>query len=110
MSGRNLTTLTGEIRGEIRLRENKCRFMLQVEGSLFVIEAPGREQMTICKALAEEDEVYIIATPRSYLHRKCRQHHVYFEALTVIPLDRKGELQGLTSILTREALYRNGNG
>lgn len=106
MKNLNITTLIGHIYRNVRFgnQKNYCEFSLKTEQGLFYITARGPELLTMCKALGDGDKIYVLARPGSFFYRKCRRDHVYFAAITILPVEETAAFEGLLKSVTIEAL------
>jgi hypothetical protein len=105
MKNLSLTSLIGHIYSTIRFDKNgHCEFSLKAERGLFYIKASGPELLIMCKALQVNDKVYVLSRPGSFLYRKCRRDHVYFEAITILPVEDTPAFATLLQTVTVEAL------
>jgi hypothetical protein len=96
----------GHIHGNIRFGKNgtTCEFSLKGDRGLFYIKASGPELLTMCKALKDGDRVYVLSRPGSFLYRQCRRDHVYFQAVTILPVEDTPAFALLLKTVTVEAL------
>lgn len=102
---KSITSLIGHIHSNIRFGKNgNCEFSLKADRGLFYIKASGPELLTMCKALKENDKIYVLSRPGSFLYRKCRRDHVYFEAITILPVEDTPAFEMLLKTVTIEAL------
>jgi hypothetical protein len=101
----NMTSLIGHIYGNIRFgQDGNCEFSLKADRGLFYIKASGPELRMMGKALQDGDKVYVLSRPGSFLYRKCRRDHVYFEAITILPVEDTPAFATLLKTVTIEAL------
>jgi hypothetical protein len=78
--------LFGTLCSPVQIGANRqARFSLKNEAGIFLIKVPGRAQVRICQTLTVGDAIYLLGHLHSFRSQKCRKHHVYFEAATVIP-------------------------
>jgi hypothetical protein len=100
-----MASLMGHIHSNIRFGKNgTCEFSLRSGRGLFYIKASGPELLTMCKALGDGDMVYVLSRPGSFLYRQCRRDHVYFQAITILPVEDTPAFEMLLKSVTIEAL------
>jgi len=104
----SVASLIGQIHGDLRFTNKWCEFSLRTVGGLFHIKASGREQITLCQALGQGEQVFVLGQPGSYRPKHCRQHHVYFEAITLLPLEQTEKFEHLLTALIIQAIKGSG--
>jgi hypothetical protein len=104
----SITSLTGRIHRKVRFgkREKDCEFSLKTDRGLFSIRASGPELLTVCKALKAGNQVYVLSRPGGFFYRQCRREHVYFEAITILPVEDTPDYEALLKVVILEAVQR----
>lgn len=62
--------------------------------------------MTMCKVLKAGDQVYVLSRPGSFYYRQCRREHVYFEAITILPIEDTPDYEALLKAVILESVQR----
>ncbi|MBE7472317.1 MAG: hypothetical protein HS114_24550 [Anaerolineales bacterium] len=100
----NLTTLTGVVKA-LKPTEGGCQFTLLSKGNAFFVKAAGP---IFCNTLQEALEIYAVLIPRSF-RAKCGSHHVYFEAVAIIPVVESALFRRLAGELSALIVREHGS-
>jgi hypothetical protein len=99
-----VASLIGRVHGDLHFTDKRCEFSLRTAGGMFHIKASGWEQITFCRVMRSGDQVFVLGRPGSYKPKSCRQHHVYFEAVTLLPVEQTEKFERLLTALILEAI------
>ena len=106
-----VASLLGQIHGDLSFTNNnkRCEFSLKTPtGGFFHIKVMGLENVSLCQVMKSGDQVFVLGRPSSYKHKRCRQHHVYFEAISLLPAEEPTEnLEELLTALILKAIGVN---
>lgn len=86
--------------------EGCIQFTIRTAEGTFFIKAYGIESYRLCEKLEEEDLITIVGSLHSYVGKKCRSHHVYIKAKTLMPVDESPIFRDLITLLGAQMLYR----
>jgi hypothetical protein len=103
----NSTILAGEIASPVHPLANGCQFSLRCGSDLFFIKSFGFENQQQCQQLKRGDYICVVASPHSYVSKRCNSHHVFFEAVAVVVSEQTHSLQRLLIALGME-IFKQG--
>lgn len=86
--------------------EGCIQFTIRTAEGTFFIKAYGIESYRLCEKLEEEVLITIVGSLHSYVGKKCRSHHVYIKAKTLMPVDESPIFRDLITLLGAQMLYR----
>jgi hypothetical protein len=101
---KTVASLIGQIHSQLRFTAAACEFSLKTPGGILHIKTSGQEQLSLCRALQQGEQVYVLGQPRSFFNRRCHNHHVYFEAITLLPVEPSARFEQLLTTLIIGAL------
>jgi hypothetical protein len=78
--------LSGRVSSPAQVSEQTARFSLANPDGTFFIRARGAAQLRLCEALQPDDNLLILGYAGSFVAERCHSHHVYLQALALIPL------------------------
>lgn len=105
----NITLIEGTVSGTPKILNSRLHFSLETLRGRFHIQVPGYEAIRACQTLAPGQQVYVMGELASFLYKKCRLHHAFVEAKTVISGDRTDEFHQLMRLLGYPVPPLNGN-
>ncbi len=82
-----IATLVGVIESEIRyINGNRCQFTLKSKQTALVFVQAFDQRVEICRTIRRGDAVIAITLPHSFIHNRCKKHHIYFELMDFLPV------------------------
>ena len=77
--------MSGEVSGPVRIVEGggEAWLSLRGEGGSFFVKAFDPQLVQACRSLQPGDTVTVVGQLRSFVHKRCGNHHVWIKALSI---------------------------
>jgi hypothetical protein len=110
----NEVALTGTICSKFKYdaKDGGLHFSIKNEQGTFYVKAYGLANIRLCESMTEGQQVNVLGELHSFVDRKCRNHHIYLKAETLIPHDESPAFTQLITLVGVQAFYeaRSKNG
>lgn len=87
-TGGALALLRGRLYRDVQVRHPRnARFSLQNEHGLFFIKVQQARLVKQARELSPGDKLIVIGAMHSFVNRRCKNHHVFVNAVEILPLN-----------------------